>query len=458
MAQYSSLEAQMTAHPPATDLDRLVRGTLSAREKHCLVSHLLRGCPRCCGHLARHGGFDGSREPSADDYGAAIDRAIAEASRITAPRREALAALAALLAVDGEEVIRSTAKLPHLEGPSRLQALLETSRAVRYDDPQAMLRFARLARYAADRLRMRDFGRQPVADLRALAWAELANAYRVCNELDQADRAINRAVYWCHRGSKSDLLLARIADLLASLLAYQRRFPEGRELLAVVHRIHAEMGNRHLAGRALISCASFTLWEGSPRQALPIMRRGFDLLDPDRDPKLLVRTAWDMVWVLAELGHYRAARRLLWRSRTAFSDVVLPHRLRWLEGRILAGLSDFPRAEAAFRQARAGFVDLGQVYPAALVGLDLAALWARQGRVSEVANLAQEMIVTFRALRIAREAVASLLVLKRACQYRGGRVLQVIEIATDLLQHLERQPARPRSYSGSPPSGSPSSS
>jgi tetratricopeptide (TPR) repeat protein len=449
----------MTGHPPSADFDRLVQGTLSAGEKHRLVSHLLRGCPHCCGDLARHEGLDRSSEHWAEDYSAAIDRAIAGASRITAPRREALAALASLLVVDGEEVVRSTAKLPHFdEGPSRLQALLETSRALRYDDPQAMLHFARLARYTADRLRMRDFGRQPVADLRALAWAELANAYRVCNELDQADRAINRSIYWCRRGSKSDPLLARVADLLASLLAYQRRFPEGRELLAVVYRIHAEMGNRHLAGRALIKCASFTLWEGSPREALPILRRGFDLLDPDRDPKLLVRTAWDMVWVLMELGHHRAARRLLWRSRIVFSDVVQPHRLRWLEARILAGLADFARAEAAFRQARAGFAEQGQVYPAALVGLDLAALWARQGRVSEVANLAQEMIVTFRALRIAREAVATLIVLKRACQYRGGRVLQVIEIATDLLQHLERQPARPRTYSGSPPTGSPSPS
>jgi len=448
----------MTGHPPSADLSRLVQGTLSTREKHRLLSHLLRGCPRCCADLARHGGIEGSGEPSAEDYGAAIDRAIATACRITAPRREALDTLDALLAVDGEEVVRSTAKLAHLEGAARLKALLETSRALRFEDPQAMLRFARLARYTADRLRMRDFGRQAVADLRALAWAELANAYRVCNELDQADRAINRAIHWCHRGSRSDLLLARVADLLASLLAYQRRYSEGRELLAVVYRIHAETGSRHLAGRALVKCANFVLWEGSPRGALPIMRRGFDLLDPDRDPKLLVRTAWDMVWVLMELGHYRAARRLLWRSRIVFSEVVQPHRLRWLEARILSGLGDVARAEAAFRQARAGFAEQSQVYPAALVGLDLAALWARQGRVAEVFDLAEEMIATFRALRIAREAVATLIVLKRACQHRGSRVLQVIEIATDLLEHLERQPARPRAYSGSPSTGSPAPS
>ena len=445
----------MPEHPPPADFDRLVEGTLSAHGKALLLSHLLRRCPRCCGALARRCGFEVPGEVAGEDYGAAIDRAVATTLRITAPRLEALAALDSLLADDGRRTGSAAAELPALQGLPRLRALLETSRALRHEDPQAMLRFARLARYAADRLRMRDFGRLAVADLRALAWAELASAYRVSNELQQADRAMNRAAYWCRRGSRSDLLLARVADQLASLLAYQRRFPEGRKLLATVYRIHAEAGNQHLAGRALINQGNLAAWDQSAAEAVILLRRGLDLLEPDRDPQLEIQTLWNMLNALVRLGHFRSARRLLWRSRTVLAGTVEPHRLRWTEGRILAGLADFPRAEAAFRQARAGFAEQEQVYPAALVGLDLAALWARQGRVREVFDLAQEMIVTFRALRIAREAVATLLVLKRACHYRGNRILQVIEIAADLLQHLERQPARPRAYpGGSPSSGS----
>jgi tetratricopeptide (TPR) repeat protein len=331
-----------------------------------------------------------------------------------------------------------------------------TSRALRFEDPQAMLRFAKLARFTADRLRMRDFSRHSVADLRALAWAELANAYRVCNELGRADHAMNRAVYWCQRGAKSGQLLARVADLLADLLGYQRRFPEGRELLALAYRVHAEMGNCHRAGRILIKLAHLTAWEGDHRRALALMRQGFDLLDPSQEPQLIVQTLWSMVCLVADLGRFRSARLLLWRGRILFADVVEPHRLRWLEGTIHAGLGDFSRAQLAFQQARAGFAENGQVYPAAIIGLDLAALWARQGRVKDVFALAEEMIVTFRALRIAREAVAALLILKRACQ-NGGQLLELIEITVDLLRNLERQPARPGNYSGSlPPSPSPS--
>jgi tetratricopeptide (TPR) repeat protein len=307
-------------------------------------------------------------------------------------------------------------------------------------------------------LRMRDYGRQPVADLRALAWAELASAYRVCNELSMADRAINRALYWCRRGSRSDQLLARVADLLASLLAYQRRFPEGLELLSRIHRIHAEAGDRHSAGRALLSQANLTFWNGDPRKALALLLRGFKLLDPAREPQLPVQAVWNMLWFLSDLGHFRAARRLLWQSRAVVAGVIDPHRIRWFDGRIYAGLSDFPRAEAALRQARAGFTEHGQPYPAALVGLDLATLLARQGRYREVFDLAQEMIATFRSLRIAREAVAALLVLQQACVHSKRQLLGVIEIAQSLLRDLERQPARPRDYSGSPPLPSPPSS
>jgi len=447
----------MPEHPPPADLDRLVEGTLATHEKALLLSHLLRRCPRCCGALARRCGFEVPGEVGAEEYGTAIDRALGAALQITAPRLEALATLDSLLAGDDRRTGPAAAELqlPVLQGLPRFRALLETSRALRHEDPQAMLRFARLARYTADRLRMRDFGRVPVADLRALAWAELASAYRVCNELHQADRAMNRAAYWCRRGSRSDLLLAWVADLLASLLAYQRRFPQGRELLASVYRIHAEAGNWHLAGRALIKQGNLAAWDESAAEAVLLFRRGLDLLEPDRDPQLEIQTLWNMLNALVRLEHFRSARRLLWRSRTVLAGTVEPHRLRWLEGRILAGLADFSRAEAAFQQARTGFAEQEQVYPAALVGLDLATLWARQGRIREVFDLAEEMIVTFRALRIAREAVATLLVLKRACHYRGNRILQVIEIAADLLQHLERQPARPRAYpGGSPPSGS----
>ncbi len=439
-------------HLRPTEVSELAAGTLSSARRLALLMHLVRRCRQCAGILARYGGLTAAPRAADEEYDAAVGRAVGRVSSLAADRRQAVAILRSLLAGDRRWQEPAPEKIAALRGLPRVQALLEIVPTLRYEDPQAMLTFAKLARGAADRLSTRDLGRRPVADLRALAWAELATAYRVCNELDHATKAMNRAVYWCHHGSRSAALLVRVADLMASLLAYQRRFPEGRELLRLVHEHHLAAGDAHMAGRALISQGNFAAWEGSPETAIPLMRRGFDLLDPERDPQLAAQALWNMIATLAEAGRYRTARRLLWRSRAVFRGVIDPHRIRWTEAQILAGLGDVAHAEPAFQQARAGFAGRGQVYPAAMVGLDLAAMLARQGRVEEVQVLAGEMIATFRGLRIAREAVATLLILQRACQ-TGGQVLEVIEIAVTFLRDLERQPLRPAAAAAEAPGG-----
>ena len=432
----------VSEHLVPADFDRLVRGKLTAKQKRLLLTHLLQRCPRCCGGLARLGGFD-SAEIAANQYDGPIRRAVATAVRLTAPGQEAFAVVAALLSDEEDSrAERSPAEMAGLRGLPRLQALLEACRASRHGDSEAVLGFAKLACAAANRLRMSEFGRKPVADLRALARAELASAYRIRSDLDRSAQAMDQAIYWCRRGSRSELLLARVADLLVSLLAYQRRFPEGHELLKLVYRTHVEAGHRHLAARALIQRGNLSAWEGSPGQAILFLRRGFDLLDPNRDPQLATQTVWNLVATLVDLGHFRSARRLLFRCRTMFAEVVASDRIRWVEGRIYAGLSDLPRAETAFQQARAGFSKRGEIYRVALVGLDLCSLWARQGRVQEIYALGGEIITMLRAMRVAREAVAALLVLQQACHYGEG-VIEVVEVAVTLLRDLERQPAKP---------------
>jgi hypothetical protein len=221
--------------------------------------------------------------------------------------------------------------------------------------------------------------------------------------------------------------------------------------LRLVYRSHVEAGRRHLAARALIQRGNLSAWECSPGKAILLLRRGFDLLDPTLDPQLATQTVWNLVATLVDLGRFRSARHLLFRCRTLFAEVVASHRIRWLEGKVYAGLADTARAETAFKQARAGFSDRGEIYGAAMVGLDLCSLWARQGRIHEIHSLSGEIITMFRAMRVAREAIATLLVLQRACLY-GGEVTQIIDMTAGLLRDLERQPVKPRyGASSSPP-------
>jgi tetratricopeptide (TPR) repeat protein len=354
------------------------------------------------------------------------------------PRREATALLARLLPDTSRPLTRPFSEIARLRGLERLQALIEASRTLRSENPRAMLAFARLARCAADRLRVREYGKNHVADLRALAWTELGNAYRINDDMTSAMTAMQRAVHWCHQGSGNELLLVQVSEVLASLSNYQQRFDQGRDLMGLVERAHVTSGRWHLAGRALLAQASHAHYEGNAENSLILQKKAFELLDLDADPDLAHLALWNMIAALVQLGHFRVARRMLWRTRPLFEGLIAPGRVRWLEGLIFAGLDDFERAEAALQQARDVFLERGQIYPAARVGLEIARIMARQGRVEEVYNLCEELVTTFNALGISREAVVALLVLRRA-NLVGSQLVDGIEMALGFLRDLERQ-------------------
>lgn len=114
-------------------------------------------------------------------------------------------------------------------------------------------------------------------------------------------------------------------------------------------------------------------------------------------------------------------------------------RRRWLEGRLSAGFDRSTEAEAAFRETRDGFIAQGIGYDAALVSLDLAALYAAHGRMAEVRSLAEEMLPIFRSRDVHREALAALLVFQQAARSESITVRVVEEVAA-FLRRARRDP------------------
>jgi len=470
----------LTDHPTPSEIDRLVRGTLTGAGRRRLVTHLLGGCPRCARLLAPAIALTPrtSLPPvpaPADGYERPVARACAAAVRrfreIQSERHAAgMAEMAGLPETAGMAEVAGAAprcggtregraapsgrlEPRRLRGLLRVETLLAAAWDLRYDDPDEMVRIAELALVAAERLEKDRYGRAEIADVRARAWAELANSYRVTEDLARAEQAMGRAVSWLHGGSGDPWLLARVADLMASLLADQRRFADAGELLGKVHDFYRRIGDHHLAGRALISRGIFAGYDNEPRRALALLVQGLELIDADRDARLAASAVHAVLINLVECGRYRQARIQLWRSRPllARQGGPLALRLQWLEGKIHAGLGDLARAERELIATRAGFAAAGSPYNAALAALDLAAVWLRRGRTRQVRELVEEMIAAFRALRIAREAVAALLILREACD-RDEATLDRVRTVAMLLTELERQPRRRPGF-GSIPAG-----
>jgi tetratricopeptide (TPR) repeat protein len=324
---------------------------------------------------------------------------------------------------------------------ARIELLVAESRALRFDDPQRMVYLAELARAAAERLDPARDGGIRVADLQARAWAELANAYRLSEAIDRAEDAIARAMSCFESGSGDPELLALIADRLATLLSYRRRFPEAIEILDVLIAFYRERNESHRAGRSLLLRGLYTEYAGEPDAAVVVICEALDLLDFEREPSLLIPAVHNLLWCATTLGQFTLVRRLLARASSLYltdHNRLSILRLRWLEGRVAAGLQELDTAEAAFAEARRGFDEAGLVFPASLVALDLAELWLRRGRTAEIQAVAEELIGAFQALRVGRETIVSLLLLRRICEQREAdlKIREAIERTVLLVRQL----------------------
>ncbi len=117
------------------------------------------------------------------------------------------------------------------------------------------------------------------------------------------------------------------------------------------------------------------------------------------------------------MGLFAAVRRLLPGVLPLYGEDRLNRlRLGWVEARVAAGLKEVREAERTFREVRGGFLGEGLLFPGSLVSLDLALLLLQEGRAVEIVELAGELILSFRALGVGREAVASLVLLRRAAE------------------------------------------
>jgi tetratricopeptide (TPR) repeat protein len=455
--------ARMAEHPDRDALERFILGQLSPAEMREISSHLLTGCEPC--RVKTSGLWNPEEEPvdlldaeappvelpeGPDDseYDRAIERAFLHV-RASEPEieRQRDAAAGRL-----EELLRHPPARRRLLVVNSLRfhdrilcdLLLERSREAGLDDPSAALDLARLALEIVSLLTPEAAGGPELLEgLRARAWAQLGNALRVGGDLAAAEAALGRAEALLGQRSVGLLETAQVLDLLASLRKDQRRFPEAVLLLDRVAGIYRRLGQWHLLGRTLRQKASVYTEEGGHFEIrIALLRQALDLLDPRQEPLGFLGARHNLIVTLAESGRAREAFALLFHTRPLYlkmGDRLTLLRLRWVEGRIALGLERIEQASAAFREVRDAYVDLGLDYDAALVSLDLALVYARQGRASELRALAEEMLTIFQSRNIHREAMAALFVFCAAAREEEAE-LALVEEVSDFLRRARRSP------------------
>jgi tetratricopeptide (TPR) repeat protein len=322
------------------------------------------------------------------------------------------------------------------------EAFLERSWALRHDDPNQMVELARFAVFLADRLHKSGLNAKEAEDLRCRAWAELANAYRVADDLERAEGALNRAADLLVLGTQNERLRARFFDILASFFADCRSFDLAGISLDLVADLYSLQGDEHLTGRAFISKGIYLGYQGQLVEAVRWLQKGLALVSENRDSGVVASALQAQSRFLADSGRYHEARLALWtlKKRNLHTEGrISALKLRWLEGHIHSGLEELDLAEMALAEVKQGFEEAGLGYKAALAGLELGAVWLRQGLFQEAERIVSECAAVFLSLQIRRELQASILVLQRAVEVRNLN-LTALQHAIGVLHKAERDP------------------
>ena len=414
-------------HPPREDLERFLRGELTAAESKGLVRHLLAGCADCLGATRRlwggrraAAGAPGSDTPPAGVYGELFRRLFAEG-----PAREAAVArdleraprLAAdLLRHPHARRLTLVANAERFRSVGLCEHLLESAAALWREDPPASAELAEVAGAVARRLDPRCAGPSLAASLEGRAWAYRGNALRLAGAFAIAEEALARAEPLVEHGSGDPLERAELHALRAALAADRGRPAAALALYDRAAQTYRALAERHALGRTLLEKSAVPMPALGEAARLALLREGVGLLDDRLEPHLAAAAHHRLVAGLVDAGHpgeallYLQKARLLDRKQRDQAGLL---RLLRLEGKIAESLDRPEDAERLLLEAWIGLVQLKLGQDAATVTLDLARLYARNGRIAEARGLALKLSPLFHAEGLDRGAIVGLVVLRR---------------------------------------------
>lgn len=328
-------------------------------------------------------------------------------------------------------------------GPGVYEALLGRSWALRFKNPQEMIRLAEAAVEVARDFNPRVFGRKQVADLQARAWGELANAYRVADHLESAARTFGRAFAILQEGTDNPRLKARLLELEASLLGTSREFSLGLRRLRSLSSVYRDLGEPHLAGRTLITLALYTHYSGESEEAIEINQEGLRSIDLRREPTVFMQAIHNHLLFLVDLGRCDLAKRVLFENRRnllIYKDHISALRLRDMEGQIFYGMGELVSAEIAFSEAKDGLIKEGMIFHGALVSLELAMVYLQQGRIEEAHREVIAAREIFRSKKIYREYLGTVVFLEVCFEQRLATADMIEDSVRYILRMAQRMP------------------
>ncbi len=313
------------------------------------------------------------------------------------------------------------------------ELIAHKSEAAASEDAGEAVRLAHLALDVASQVPGEELSR---FRSRGYARHHLGNAFRVQGELRSAKTVFMEAEeeWRAGEGCPGDLLCeARLLDLKSSFLTAERELPGALDLL---DRALAA-GEPGMKGRLLIKKSKAMEEQDDLEAAVALLKQAEPFVDEHREPRLWLCLRHNLLDLQSKIGRFLEAEALIPEvrrlSQTQGKELDRV-RLQWAEGRVEAGLGRMQQGIDHLSRVRAEFVNRKIWYDAALVTLELTALFLKDGRTGMVKTLASHLKPIFQAQGVHREALAALTLFTKAADQEKA----TLDMAEGLVTYLRR--------------------
>ena len=420
-------------------LRKALSGDLNAEEASALIDRLLTIYPNS--RQSSNGSKASLKDSSGGDDDESDPAVRSLTAKIQGTEIERLRARETLKDIERQPTDRQMAMVDELriKSPSLFHLLRRRSHRTLSKDPIRSVQLAELALRTVDTLSRRLHDKTLLTNLRTSGWAWLAHAQAEVDS-ERSEESLAEAARCLRRSDHSPELLADVAFAAGQLRRNQGRLPDAVKQLGEAHRQYEQCGLYDLANEALIALASAQQENGSTEAAIPLLEQALERVGDGTDGTVKLSLLLNLMAALGDTGRHAEAAEVVPRARQlslAYGTSQHRIRLRWLEGVVFRNLDRFPQAESALLEARDAYSELQDAVHAALVCIDLAELYSKEGRLPELTRLSNSMTPLLGNLRSQDGTLAPFELFHRAAEEQSVTP-GVLEEAREALQHSQR--------------------
>ena len=416
-----------------------------------VMEHLIQGCKDCTGALGEslkriEVGLVGNSTDSRD-YGIAIEKgfkkALLDAEEMARRNDQIQAAIAGIDELNTKGRREFINKHSSLLNPDFVESLRKEGWRHRFTEVDLYLSHARLAVEVASLLSAKDYPKHTVFDCRGRAWSYLANALRIVSRYKESNSALKKCRFFLRKGSLDRRYRAEYLFFKANLERQSLRFYKAVRLLKAAQKIFKLIGDSSQAASCSLSLGDVLNEAGEFDSALEYLESAEQIFMLTNDLSHANLCKHNRVISFFELGRLDNALDLLSEVKAEYRKTQQKlnlMRITGVEGRILYTMDRSLEAEKLLTEVQSGYVAANIPYDAAYVTLDLARIYAEQGRWTDLRVAAQQMLAVFKTQQAPAEAVTAfqLLVHGANMEQINSRTLQLTEKTLDRLQRQFR--------------------